>query len=58
MSSEGNVVDQMASDLSDYASNPEYSVWLLAVKGDSGSGKTLFCRSLLSKIIDNENEIL
>jgi hypothetical protein len=54
----GNVLDQMSQDLSDYAAHPESSIWILAIKGEAGSGKSLFTRALIQKLASNERQIL
>jgi tRNA A37 threonylcarbamoyladenosine biosynthesis protein TsaE len=45
------VINQIVKDIGDYITYPEQSTWILAVKGDPGSGKTLFARAILSEVL-------
>jgi hypothetical protein len=42
-----NVMLSIMKDIATYAASPEGSVWVLAIKGPIGSGKSLFVRNLI-----------
>eukprot|EP00347_Sterkiella_histriomuscorum_P004823 403358953 len=41
-----------------YSAQPSDSVWVLAIKGEAGSGKSLFVRNLIQQVIMQEKFIL
>jgi len=45
-------------DISLYAVEPEDNVWVLAVKGAVGAGKSLFARNLVQQVLEKQKEIL
>ena len=53
-----DVISSITDDIKLYTINPDESLWLLAIKGDAGAGKSLFARTLLHNVIENENQIL
>jgi len=53
-----DVLHQIAGDITDYVSDPEDRMWMLAIKGEAGAGKSLFARALLSTICHQERTIV
>jgi ABC-type histidine transport system ATPase subunit len=52
------VIDEIADDIAEYSISSEETVWALAIKGSSGSGKSLFVRCLLIEVIKKQAQIL
>ena len=52
------VIDEIADDIAEYCISSEETVWALAIKGASGSGKSLFVRCLLIEVIKKQAQIL
>jgi ABC-type polar amino acid transport system ATPase subunit len=52
------VIDEIADDIAEYSISSEETVWALAIKGASGSGKSLFVRCLLIEVIKKQAQIL
>jgi uridine kinase len=48
----------MIDDISKYVTSPEEAAWILAIKGDPGSGKSLLIRNLLHSILNQEMAIV
>jgi ABC-type histidine transport system ATPase subunit len=48
------VIDEIADDIAEYSISSEETVWALAIKGSSGSGKSLFVRCLLIEVIKKQ----
>ncbi|CDW76061.1 ph domain containing protein [Stylonychia lemnae] len=55
---QNDVISLILDDISIYAASPEDSVWVLGIKGEPGSGKSLFARNLIQKVIAQEKSIL
>lgn len=45
-------------DISIYAADSDDNVWVLAIKGAVGAGKSLFARNLVQQVIEKQKEIL
>ena len=41
------MISLILEDISVYAASPEDSVWVLAIKGEAGAGKSLCARNLI-----------
>lgn len=52
------MIQQILQDISVYAAEPDGKLWVLAVKGEPGSGKSLFIRNLIQQVLSNERMIL
>jgi len=52
------VIYEIASDIAEYSTSTDDTVWSLAVKGPPGSGKSLFTRALLIEVISSSAKIL
>jgi predicted Ser/Thr protein kinase len=44
---QNDVISMILEDISIYAAEPDDNVWVLAVKGPIGAGKSLFARNLI-----------
>lgn len=55
-----DILNSIIGDIEDYvqSSNEELMVWVLAIRGAIGSGKSLFARKLILEVAETEKNIL